>query len=123
VAQKKKSPNKDNAAAKKTAESPKVTRIKATETRTKTTDKKQSSKTEEKKNTTTKQPTERKNVLRAFGGYFKGAWQELRQVHWPNRRTTWGLTLAVILFTAFFVVLIVVLDYAFQWLFDKVLLG
>lgn len=54
-------------------------------------------------------------------GYFKGAWYELRQVRWPNRRTTWALTLAVLLFTAFFVVLIVVLDYGFQWAFDQLL--
>ena len=36
--------------------------------------------------------------FRAIGGYFAGAWVELRQVRWPNRRATWSLTLAVILF-------------------------
>lgn len=55
-------------------------------------------------------------------GYFKGSWQELRQVRWPSRKSTWGLTLAVILFTLFFVLVILVLDAAFQFLFKEVLL-
>jgi preprotein translocase subunit SecE len=54
-------------------------------------------------------------------GYFKGAWHELRQVRWPNRKTTWGLTLAVILFTAFFVVLVLLLDAGFKYLFDLII--
>lgn len=57
-------------------------------------------------------------MLKAAGGYFAGAWEELKQVRWPNRRTTWALSLAVIIFSAFFVALIVVLDYFFQWLFE-----
>ncbi|HEX8390628.1 MAG TPA: preprotein translocase subunit SecE [Candidatus Saccharimonadales bacterium] len=60
--------------------------------------------------------------LRAFGGYFKGAWKELRQVRWPGRRATWSLTLAVILFSAFFAVVILGLDYVFNYLFQEVLL-
>ena len=60
--------------------------------------------------------------LRAIGGYFKGAWQELRAVRWPNRRNTWGLTLAVLGFTAFFIILILLVDAGFQLLFQKVLL-
>lgn len=58
----------------------------------------------------------------AFGRYVKGAWQELRQVRWPDRRATWALTLAVLLFTAFFVVIILALDTAFQELFNRILL-
>lgn len=60
--------------------------------------------------------------LRAFGGYFKGSWQELKQVRWPNRRATWSLTLAVILFTTFFIALILALDYGFEQLFKQVIL-
>lgn len=60
--------------------------------------------------------------LRAIGGYFKGSYQELRQVKWPNRRATWSLTFAVIVFTAVFVALILGLDYAFDQLFKKVIL-
>lgn len=58
------------------------------------------------------------NPLVAIAGYFKGAWFELTQVRWPNRRTTWGLTAAVILFSAFFVVLVVLLDTLFGKLFN-----
>lgn len=58
----------------------------------------------------------------AFGRYVKGSWQELRQVRWPNRKATWALTLAVLLFTAFFVVVILALDTAFQQLFEGILL-
>lgn len=60
--------------------------------------------------------------LRAIGGYFKGAWTELRSVRWPNRRNTWSLTLAVLGFTAFFIVLILLVDAAFQLLFEQVIL-
>ena len=59
--------------------------------------------------------------LYAFGRYIKGSWQELRQVRWPNRRATWGMTGAVILFTAFFVALIILLDWAFSQLFKLVI--
>lgn len=60
--------------------------------------------------------------LRSIGGYFKGAWVELRQVRWPNRKATWSLTLAVILFSLFFALVIVGLDAAFSYLFKEVLL-
>jgi preprotein translocase subunit SecE len=56
-----------------------------------------------------------------FFGYFKGAWSELRQVHWPTRRATWGLTGAVLLFTLFFVILITALDAGFKFLFEQIL--
>lgn len=57
----------------------------------------------------------------SFGGYIKGAWFELRQVRWPNRRATWSLTVAVLLFTAFFVVMIVLLDIFFKYIFELIL--
>jgi len=57
----------------------------------------------------------------AFGGYFKGAWAELRLVRWPTRRATWGLTLAVILFSIFFGVIILLLDLLFKYLFELLL--
>jgi len=60
-------------------------------------------------------------TLFAIGGYFRGAWQELRLVRWPTRKATWGLTLAVILFSAFFVVLILLLDLLFKYLFELIL--
>ncbi len=54
--------------------------------------------------------------------YIKGSWYELRQVRWPNRKATWGMTLAVIGFTLFFSVIILLLDGAYQWLFKEILL-
>lgn len=62
-----------------------------------------------------------KNPLRALGRYFKGAWYELNQVRWPDRPTTWQMTGALLAFTAFFVLLIVVLDSLFKSLFEFIL--
>lgn len=117
---------KQSAATKKTSESPaKVTRLKADDTA-----KIEPKQAKDKPVTATKEPTakkpidktnKRKNPLRALGGYFAGAWYELKQVHWPDRKATWSLTVAVLLFSAFFVGLIIVLDYIFQWLFEFVI--
>lgn len=81
--------------------------------------------------TTTKKPAKKANtapkskrsfgVLGKIGGYFKGAWAELRQVHWPTRQATWGLTGAVLLFSLFFVVFITLLDAGFKFLFEQIL--
>ena len=61
------------------------------------------------------------SILAKIGGYFKGSWIELRQVRWPDRKATWSLTLAVILFSAFFIILILLLDEAFNLLFKFIL--
>ena len=58
---------------------------------------------------------------RGIIGYFKGAWFELRQVHWPTRQATWGLTLAVIAFSGFFVVFILLIDALFKFMFETIL--
>ncbi|MBN9398047.1 preprotein translocase subunit SecE [Candidatus Saccharibacteria bacterium 47-87] len=69
-----------------------------------------------------KKPKEhKKSFLGGIGRYFKGAWVELRQVRWPNRRATWALTLAVILFSVFFGVLISLLDTLFKYLFELII--
>jgi preprotein translocase subunit SecE len=60
--------------------------------------------------------------LGAIGRYFKGAWFELRQVRWPDRKSTWGMTGALLLFTAFFIVVILLLDAGFAYLF-KLIMG
>lgn len=57
-----------------------------------------------------------------FIGYVRGSWKELQMVRWPDRKASWSLTLAVILFTLFFAVLITLLDTAFQYIFKEVLL-
>ena len=95
----------------------KVTRIKA-----------QSSASKKGSKKTPKVKKERKaptnpfiKTLFAIGGYFRGAWIELRLVRWPTRSATWGLTFAVILFSAFFVVVILLLDILFKYLFELIL--
>lgn len=57
----------------------------------------------------------------AFGRYVKGAWVELKQVRWPTRRATWGMTGAVLLYSAFFTVIILLLDAGFKYLFELIL--
>ena len=68
-----------------------------------------------------KQPKQKKNFFkpfRAIAEYFKGAWYELKQVRWPTRGATWSFTLAVLAFTVFVGVLIVLLDLLFNYLFN-----
>lgn len=55
--------------------------------------------------------------------YFVGAWRELKQVRWPDRKSTWSLTLGVIAYSIFFAVLIIVLDAFFKYLFDLLVKG
>jgi len=95
----------------------KVTRIKASSAAPKKVSKKTAKVRKERKAPTN--PFVK--TLFAIGGYFKGAWEELRMVRWPTRSATWGLTLAVILFSAFFVVIIVLLDLLFKFLFEQII--
>ena len=69
-----------------------------------------------------KEPRTGNNPFRALGQYFKGAWQELRQVRWPNRKQTWALTLAVIVFSLAIGGLIFLLDLGFTYLFKEIIL-
>lgn len=109
----------DEVSADETAEAPK----KATKAVSKKSVKKaapEATKDKLKKERAHKAP--RKNVFRSIGGYLKGSWAELRQVRWPNRKQTWQLTLAVILFSLIVGLLIFVLDALFTWLFKEVIL-
>lgn len=107
------------------AESKKVTRITATDDApkkaTKPAAKTKAVKAQKVTKTETTESTESKNIFVRMGGYFKGAWQELRQVRWPNRKATWALTVAVILFSLFFMALIVLLDMFFKWIFEIII--
>ena len=60
--------------------------------------------------------------MRAIGGYFKGSYEELRQVRWPNRRAAWGLTFGVIIFTLTIAVVLLLLDFVFEIIFKQVIL-
>lgn len=64
----------------------------------------------------------RRSPLGAIRKYFAGAWDELKQVRWPDRRSTWAMTGALIVFTLAFIVAILLIDYGFSWLF-KLIIG
>lgn len=108
--------------------STKVTRIKASESSTKKTavakakpaidsKKKEAAVKAEKR-----EQTSSRNPLRAIVDYFKGSWYELTQVRWPDRKSTWGMTGALVAFTLFFVIVVLLFDYGFAQLF-KLILG
>lgn len=59
--------------------------------------------------------------FRKIGSYFGNSWQELRQVRWPNRKTTWKLVSAVITYTLIFAFFIMLLDAGFTLLFNNLL--
>lgn len=102
---------------------PKVTRIKATDGKAK------AKPARKRTASTTGEPKQPKNRALSLIGkpfrpiirYFVGAWVELRQVRWPNRRMTWGMTGALLGFTAFFVAFILIVDVAFEYLFKLIL--
>jgi preprotein translocase SecE subunit len=102
-----------------------VTRITAGDALTPTPSKKKpvkaTKKTPSNKESVTPKRKRSLGFLGSIGGYFKGAWRELRQVHWPTRQATWGLTGAVLLFSAFFVVFITLLDAGFKYAFEQIL--
>lgn len=53
--------------------------------------------------------------------YLRDSWREIRQVRWPNRKATWKMVLAVLAYTALFMILISLLDLFFKWLFGLIL--
>ena len=53
--------------------------------------------------------------------YLRDSWLELRQVRWPNRKATWKMVLAVIVYTLLFMAIIGLLDLLFGWLFGLIL--
>ena len=57
----------------------------------------------------------------ALGRYLRDSWGEIRQVRWPNRKATWKMVLAVLIYTALFVVFISLLDMFFTWLFSLII--
>jgi len=95
-----------------------VTRIKASDAKPSAV-KKTASKSKKAPRVST--PKERSGPFWSLIGYFRGAWFELRQVIWPTRQATWGLTLAVLGFSAFFVVFILLIDAAFKYIFELIL--
>ena len=58
-----------------------------------------------------------------FLSYFRNSWQELKLVTWPDNRTTWKLTGAVLVFAIVFGLLVAGLDFVLEKGFREVLLG
>ena len=57
----------------------------------------------------------------ALGRYIRDSWRELRQVRWPNRKTTWKLVGAILGYTAIFIAFIILLDAFFTLIFNIIL--
>ena len=58
-------------------------------------------------------------LFKRISNYLVGAWKELCLVRWPNRKATWAMTGAVIFFTVFLFILILLLDAGFKYLSGK----
>lgn len=121
-----KQPRKKATTEKDTTPQTNVTRIKAAPSAKKQTVKQSSAaKTPTPQKSAPVEPTEgttsRRNPFRAIRDYFVGAWVELRQVRWPDRKATWGMTGALLIFTGFFVVVILLLDTLFKYVFQLII--
>lgn len=55
--------------------------------------------------------------------YFRSSWRELRQVSWPDRKSTFKLTIAVFVFAIIFGAIVASADYGLDKLFHKILLS
>ena len=53
--------------------------------------------------------------------YIHESWVELRQVRWPSRKAAWKMVLAVIIYTAILITVIMLLDALFTLLFNQLL--
>ena len=55
-------------------------------------------------------------------GYFRSSWKEVKEVSWPDRKTTAKLTMAVLAFATVFGVAIAIVDYGLDKIFRALLL-
>lgn len=119
-----KSKQKPAAQVKTKPSEPNITRIKAGAGKSarKVAEKPIKNKTNQPKSTSQRKTPKILQPVAALGRYLRGAWQELRLVIWPNRKSTWGMTLAVALYSIFFLVVVVLLDAIFDALF-KLIIG
>lgn len=117
----------DGPSKKESDNEPKITRKKVT-IKDKKTEKAKAAKVKEAEKAVSKvgKKDEKKPfiLIRPFVALFRylhDSWLELRQVRWPNRKATWKMVLAVIVYTALFMVLIAFLDFVFGKLFNLIL--
>ena len=57
----------------------------------------------------------------ALGRYLRDSWLELRQVRWPNRKATWKMVLAVLVYTLIFGAFLLLLDVLFDLIFNQLI--
>ena len=57
----------------------------------------------------------------ALGRYIKASWQEIRQVRWPSRKATWKMTGTILIYAALILVIILLLDALFTFIFNNIL--
>ena len=57
----------------------------------------------------------------AIGRYVRDSFREVRQVRWPDRKSTWKMTLSVIIYVVLIAAAIMLLDALFTFLFNKLL--
>ena len=116
----------DGPQRKEEADEPAITRKKVVVKDKKSEKAKRKDKKIAEKKVATDKKTEKKPFIlfRPFvylGRYIRDSWRELRQVRWPNRKATWKMVLAVLIYTAIFVIFISLLDLFFTWLFNLIL--
>ncbi|MBP5512089.1 preprotein translocase subunit SecE [Candidatus Saccharibacteria bacterium] len=68
-----------------------------------------------------KQPGKFVRVITAPFRYVHDSWLEIRQVRWPNRKATWKLVGAIFIYSAFFIVLTMLLDALFNFIFSQII--
>ena len=119
----------DGPSKKEEADTPTITRKKVV-VKDKKTEKIKREKIKTAEKAVAKEPAKKQSekkpfiLIRPFAAiirYIKESWYELRQVRWPNRKTTWKMVLAVLVYTALFVAIISLLDLFFSWLFGLIL--
>lgn len=82
---------------------------------------------EEKKGKSVKVKKEKKpmgkfaRVITAPFRYIRDSWREIRQVRWPNRKATWKLVGAIFVYSAFFIILTMLLDALFNFIFSQII--
>jgi len=54
--------------------------------------------------------------------YFRTSVKELKLVTWPNRRTSWRLTYAVIVFSVIFGIIVAIVDFVLDKLFKELII-
>lgn len=57
----------------------------------------------------------------AIGRYIKESFQEVRQVRWPDRKSTWKMTISVVLYVLLVAAIIMLLDAFFTFIFSQLL--